>query len=52
LSYPFVLDGNTILISVSIGHVRNDGAGDLLQRADMAMYEAKRASAEAPVYLP
>jgi diguanylate cyclase (GGDEF)-like protein len=52
LSYPFVLDGNTILISVSIGHVRNDGAGDLLQRADMAMYEAKRANAEAPVYLP
>jgi diguanylate cyclase (GGDEF)-like protein len=52
LSYPFVLDGNTISISVSIGHVRNDGAGDLLQRADMAMYEAKRANAEAPVYLP
>jgi diguanylate cyclase (GGDEF)-like protein len=52
LSYPFVLDGNTISISVSIGHVRNDGAGDLLQRADMAMYESKRANAEAPVYLP
>ena len=52
LSYPFVLDGNTISISVSIGHVRNDGAGDLLQRADMAMYEAKRANADAPVYLP
>jgi len=52
LSYPFVLDGNTISISVSIGHVRNDGVGDLLQRADMAMYEAKRANAEAPVYLP
>jgi diguanylate cyclase (GGDEF)-like protein len=52
LSYPFVLDGNTISISVSIGHVRNDGDGDLLQRADMAMYEAKRASADAPAYLP
>ena len=52
LSYPFVLDGNTISISVSIGHVRNDGAGDLLQRADMAMYEAKRANLDAPVYLP
>ncbi|MSO28905.1 MAG: GGDEF domain-containing protein [Candidatus Planktophila sp.] len=52
LSYPFVLDGNTISISVSIGHVRNDGAGDLLQRADMAMYEAKRVNADAPVYLP
>jgi len=52
LSYPFVLDGNTISISVSIGHVRNDGEIDLLQRADMAMYEAKRANAEAQVYLP
>ncbi len=52
LSYPFVLDGNTISISVSIGHVRNDGAGNLLQRADMAMYESKRANAGAPVYLP
>jgi diguanylate cyclase (GGDEF)-like protein len=52
LSYPFVIDGNTISISVSIGHVRNDGAGDLLQRADLAMYEAKRASSDAPVYLP
>ena len=52
LSYPFVLDGNTISISVSIGHVRNDGAGDLLQRADLAMYEAKRANADVPVYLP
>jgi diguanylate cyclase (GGDEF)-like protein len=52
LSYPFVLDGNTISISVSIGHVRNDGAGDLLQRADMAMYEVKKFNAEAQVYLP
>jgi len=52
LSYPFVLDGNTISISVSVGHVRNDGAGDLLQRADLAMYEAKRANSDAPVYLP
>lgn len=52
LSYPFLLDGNSISISVSIGHVRNDGAGELLQRADMAMYEAKRANLDAPVYLP
>jgi diguanylate cyclase (GGDEF)-like protein len=52
LSYPFVIDGKTISISVSIGHVRNDGAGDLLKRADIAMYEAKRANADAPVYLP
>jgi PleD family two-component response regulator len=27
---------------VSIGHVHNDGAGELLERADAAMYEAKR----------
>lgn len=52
LSYPFVIDGKTISISVSIGHVRNDGDGDLLQRADAAMYEAKRANAEAQAYLP
>ena len=52
LSYPFVIDGKTISLSVSIGHVRNDGAGDLLKRADIAMYEAKRANADAPVYLP
>ena len=51
LSYPFMIDGKTISISVSIGHVRNDAAGDLLQRADLAMYEAKRTSAEARAYL-
>ena len=42
LSYPFIVGGNQISISVSIGHVRNDTNGDLLQRADAAMYEAKR----------
>ena len=52
LSYPFILDGKSISISVSIGHVRNDGAGELLQRADLAMYEAKRSKADVPVYLP
>ena len=52
LSYPFMIDGKTISISVSIGHVRNDSDGDLLQRADLAMYEAKRASAEARASLP
>jgi diguanylate cyclase (GGDEF)-like protein len=51
LSYPFVIDGNSISISVSIGHVRNDGAGDLMQRADLAMYEAKRANLDVPIYL-
>jgi diguanylate cyclase (GGDEF)-like protein len=52
LSYPFIVDGRSISISVSIGHVRNDGKGDLLHRADLAMYEAKRASAEARAYQP
>jgi diguanylate cyclase (GGDEF)-like protein len=55
LSYPFSIEGNQISISVSIGHVRNDKSGDLLQRADAAMYEAKRSGAaivEAAVYLP
>jgi diguanylate cyclase (GGDEF)-like protein len=52
LSYPFIINGKSISIGVSIGHVRNDGKGDLLHRADLAMYEAKRTSAEARAYLP
>jgi diguanylate cyclase (GGDEF)-like protein len=42
LSYPFVIDGNEISIGVSIGIANNDGADDLLLRADNAMYAAKR----------
>ena len=42
LSYPFVIDGNHISIGVSIGIADNDGAEDLLLRADNAMYAAKR----------
>ena len=42
LSYPFVIDGNEISIGVSIGIADNDGADDLLLRADNAMYSAKR----------
>jgi diguanylate cyclase len=41
LTYPFTLRGLTIDVGVSIGHVQNDGAGALLQRADSAMYRAK-----------
>jgi diguanylate cyclase (GGDEF)-like protein len=41
LSYPFTLHGERIDVGVSIGHVQNDGAGGLLQRADSAMYRAK-----------
>jgi diguanylate cyclase (GGDEF)-like protein len=42
LSYPFVIDGHHISIGVSIGIANNDGAEDLLLRADNAMYAAKR----------
>ena len=42
LSYPFVIDGHHINIGVSIGIADNDGADDLLLRADNAMYAAKR----------
>jgi diguanylate cyclase (GGDEF)-like protein len=55
LSYPFSIGGNQISISVSIGHVRNDKDGDLLQRADAAMYEAKRSGISivvAPAFQP
>ena len=52
LSYPFIINGKSISIGVSIGHVRNDGNGDLLHRADLAMYETKRINSEARAYLP
>jgi len=42
LSYPFVINGYEIQIGVSIGITENDGADDLMQRADNAMYSAKR----------
>ena len=42
LSYPFVIDGHEVSIGVSIGIADNDGADDLLRRADNAMYSAKR----------
>ncbi len=42
LSYPFLIQGETIHIGVSIGHITNDGSQDLLRRADLAMYQAKR----------
>jgi diguanylate cyclase len=42
LSYPFIIRGHNITIGVSIGHAHNDGEGNLLERADAAMYEAKR----------
>ena len=42
LTYPFSIYGKSILVGVSVGHAHNDGAGDLLKRADNAMYRAKR----------
>lgn len=42
LSYPFTIAHEQISVGVSIGYVANDGAGDLLKRADNAMYHAKR----------
>ena len=41
LSYPFTISGQKISVGVSIGFVHNDGRGDLLKRADIAMYQAK-----------
>jgi diguanylate cyclase (GGDEF)-like protein len=44
LSYPFTISGQKISVGVSIGYVHNDGRGDLLKRADMAMYQAKNSA--------
>lgn len=41
LSYPFTIDGEKVLVGVSVGIVHNDGLGNLLKRADEAMYSAK-----------
>lgn len=42
LSYPFTIESQHIHIGVSIGVAANNGAPDLLRRADDAMYRAKR----------
>ncbi|MBM3719299.1 MAG: GGDEF domain-containing protein [Actinobacteria bacterium] len=43
-TYPFHLEGiGDVQVGASIGAVIADGDGDLLRRADMAMYQAKRA---------
>lgn len=42
LSYPFIIESQHIQIGVSIGLAANNGAPDLLRRADDAMYRAKR----------
>ena len=49
LSYPFNMDGTEIELDVSIGEAKNAPghlpADQLLRRADVAMYEAKRSKA-------
>ena len=53
LSYPILIRGIEISIGVSIGHVHNDGEGNLLERADAAMYEAKKSGVGVvPAYRP
>jgi diguanylate cyclase (GGDEF)-like protein len=53
LSYPIHIRGIEISIGVSIGHVHNDGEGNLLERADAAMYEAKKSGVGVvPAYRP
>ena len=42
VSYPITLHGGSVSVGVSIGRVLSDGRGDLLKRADRAMYESKR----------
>jgi len=41
LSYPFTVGGEKISVGVSVGVAQNDGASDLMRRADGAMYQAK-----------
>ena len=51
-SYPFVIAGEEISVGVSIGRVVNDGKADVLQRADSAMYEAKRSGGGTVLWQP
>ena len=44
MSYPFLVGKEKINLGVSIGVAANNDENDLLQRADVAMYRAKRES--------
>ena len=46
LSYPLSINGHALKLGVSIGYVKNDGGKNLLERADAAMYEAKKSGVE------
>ena len=52
VSYPYIVAGHEISVGVSIGRVINDGSADTLQRADSAMYEAKRAGGGMVLWTP
>jgi diguanylate cyclase (GGDEF)-like protein len=42
VSYPFLIDGEKSSVGVSIGHVDSREGGDLLAKADAAMYRVKK----------
>jgi diguanylate cyclase (GGDEF)-like protein len=55
LSYPFTIATNQVKLDVSIGQALNDPdkpSNELLHRADLAMYEAKRSGAGAVCWRP
>lgn len=55
LSYPFTIAANQVKLDVSIGEALNDPdkpSNELLHRADLAMYEAKRSGAGAVCWRP
>jgi len=52
VGYPFLVEGSEINVGVSIGRVLNDGGDDLLRRADIAMYQAKRTGGGITLWQP
>ena len=52
VSYPFIVEGHEVSVGVSIGRVINDGSVDLMRRADIAMYAAKRAGGGTVLWQP
>ncbi len=52
VSYPFIVEGHEVSVGVSIGRVINDGSVDLMRRADIAMYAAKRAGGGTSLWQP
>jgi diguanylate cyclase (GGDEF)-like protein len=52
VSYPFTIAGSSIKVDISIGRVINDGAPEIMRRADSAMYEAKRGALGVVLWRP